>query len=198
LSFCRRRRVPVCKPSARDFIAQAQNQKRPSPERLERWKEAIRWFFRTAPREGSAERRLDPPPGPGAEAPIASGEDGRERLRRRLRVRHYSYRTEQTYHEGAERFSRFCQPRAVSEAGEADLKRYLEHLAVRGNVSASTQRQALNALVFLVREGFGKELGDFSDYPRGRARCGCRRAWSGSTPPREPNGRGNGCGPAGS
>jgi len=171
LSFCKRSRVAVCRQSARDFIAQVQLQRQPTPERLELWKEAIRWFFRTAPRAGGAWQgvRADALPRPGG--PGEAAEDWRQRLRRLLRVRHYSYRTEQTYGEWAERFARFCAPRAVTEAGEPELKRYLDQLAVRGGVSASTQRQALNALVFLVREVLGRGLGDFSDYTRARARA---------------------------
>ncbi len=105
LSFCRRSRVAVCKQSARDFVVQVEREKRPTPGQLECWKEAIRWFFRAAPRPGTpatqAEPRAEEAAG-GMDAgrgPVAvgAGEGWEERLRRVLRVRHYSYRTEQTY-----------------------------------------------------------------------------------------------------
>jgi len=169
LGYCKRNHAPVCKQSAREFIAQAQERKQPAAERLESWKEAIRWFFRAAPRPEPPRGDSEPALAPSATEREPEA-DWRERLQRLLRVRHYSYRTEQTYTEWAERFARFCAPRGVTEAGEAELKGYLDHLAVRGAVSASTQRQALNALVFLAREVLGRELGDFSDYTRARAR----------------------------
>ena len=50
------------------------------------------------------------------------------------------------------------------------MKEYLNHLAACRQVSASSQRQALNALVFLYREAYQREPGDFSDYTRARIR----------------------------
>ncbi len=105
LSFCRRSRVAVCKQSARDFVVQVEREKRPTPGQLECWKEAIRWFFRAAPRPGTPATQAEPraeAAGGGRDAgrgPVAigAGEGWEERLRRVLRVRHYSYRTEQTY-----------------------------------------------------------------------------------------------------
>ena len=188
LSFCRRSRVAVCRQSARDFIAQVQQHKRPDPARLEQWKEALRWFWRAAraqergpksgergPGSGDSEAAAAANAAEGAAAPRAAGpsaEGWEARLRRLLRIRHYSYRTEQTYVEWAQRWARFHRGRPVEELGEAELKGYLDHLAVAGQVSASTQRQALNALVFLLREVLGQSLGDFSDYTRARARAG--------------------------
>jgi len=185
LSFCRRSRVAVCRQSARDFIAQVEQQKRPGPVQLERWKEAIRWFWRAARlqdrtlnaagRGSGLEARVGVSRADGSAAPRvagASAEGWEARLRRLLRVRHYSYRTEQTYVEWAQRWARFHRGRPVEALGETELRRYLDHLAVAAGVSASTQRQALNALVFLLREVLGQTLGDFSDYTRARAKAG--------------------------
>lgn len=78
-----------------------------------------------------------------------------ERLRQRLRTRHYSYRTEQSYADWARRFLAYLverqgtpHPRVDSEA----LRDFLTHLAVRQRASASTQNQAMSALLFLCRE----------------------------------------------
>ena len=53
---------------------------------------------------------------------------------------------------------------------EQDIAAFLDALSLDQRLSASSQRQALNALVFLYREAFARELGDFSEYRRARAR----------------------------
>jgi integron integrase len=61
---------------------------------------------------------------------------------------------------------RFHQGRLPEDLDESAIKAFLDHLVVHQRVSAGTQRQALNALVFLFRDVLGRELGDFSDYER--------------------------------
>jgi hypothetical protein len=73
-------------------------------------------------------------------------------LRETLRVRHYSLRTEQQYVNWVRRFLRFHHHRHPREMGAAEVSGFLTHLAVDGQVSASTQNQALSALLFLYRE----------------------------------------------
>lgn len=65
-----------------------------------------------------------------------------------LRVRHYSPRTEQAYISWVRRFVRFNDNRHPAELGRIEVERYLAHLATTGGVSASTQSQALAALLF--------------------------------------------------
>lgn len=78
-----------------------------------------------------------------------------------LRYHHYAYRTEQTYCTWIVRFLQFYgMKRHPKDMGAEEVERYLSHLATNGNVAASTQRQALNALVFLYRDVLDKELGD--------------------------------------
>lgn len=72
-----------------------------------------------------------------------------ERLRNEIRVRHYSIRTEHTYVDWVVRYVRFHNVRHPAEMGAAEISSYLTHLAVDGNVAASTQNQALCSLVFL-------------------------------------------------
>ena len=60
--------------------------------------------------------------------------------------------------------------RSLASRGPEDIKTFLDALALDQRLSASSQRQALNAVVFLLREVFGRELGDFSDYRRARLR----------------------------
>jgi integron integrase len=82
--------------------------------------------------------------------------DGKPRLldqmRDQIRLRHYSIRTERVYCEWVRRFIRFHQYRHPAEMAAAEIEAFLSDLAVRGNVSASTQNQALAALLFLYKK----------------------------------------------
>ncbi len=73
------------------------------------------------------------------------------RMREALRSRHYSRRTEQTYCSWVKRFIFFHNVRHPAEMGEPEINAFLTYLAVKGKVSASTQNQALSALLFLYR-----------------------------------------------
>ena len=83
---------------------------------------------------------------------------------RSLRCLHYSYRTEEAYVDWARRFLSFARAERVEQLDADRVRAFLERLAVVGKVSASTQNQALNALVFFFREGLGKELGQLGEF----------------------------------
>ncbi|HJZ90661.1 MAG TPA: phage integrase N-terminal SAM-like domain-containing protein [Gemmataceae bacterium] len=74
------------------------------------------------------------------------------RLRHACRVRHFSIRTEDAYHDWCRRFILFHGKRHPQEMGAAEINQFLTHLAVDGHVSASTQNQAFSALLFLYRD----------------------------------------------
>ncbi len=74
-----------------------------------------------------------------------------DRLRDACRVRHYSIRTEEAYHDWCKRFILFHDKRHPLEMGAAEINQFLTHLAVIGHVSASTQNQAFAAILFLYR-----------------------------------------------
>ena len=82
-----------------------------------------------------------------------------DRVRERLRVKHYSIRTEEQYVCWIRRFVIFHDRRHPRDLGGAEVEAFLSHLAVAGNVSASTQNQAKAALFFLYREVLGADLG---------------------------------------
>ncbi len=82
-----------------------------------------------------------------------------DRMRDVMRLKHYSFRTEQTYCDWVERFIRFHRLRHPSELGEAEVSEFLTHLAREGNVAASTQNQALSALLFLYKQVLKLEIG---------------------------------------
>jgi integron integrase len=75
-----------------------------------------------------------------------------------LRTRHYSYRTEQSYIDWVRRYILFHQKRHPATLGAEEIRAFLTHLATDRNVAASTQNQALSAVLFLYREVLHKEL----------------------------------------
>lgn len=89
-------------------------------------------------------------------------------LRTAMKSRHYSRRTEQAYGHWVSRFLHFHQGRPPAEMAEADINRFLTHLAVTKKVSASTQNQALAALLFLYRQVIGRDVGDLGEVIRAR------------------------------
>ncbi len=89
-----------------------------------------------------------------------------DQVRERIRTRHLSYRTEQTYLAWILRFIRFHGIRHPKDMSTADVEAFLTHLAVDRNVSASTQNQALNALLFLYREVLGQPFGQLDSVTR--------------------------------
>ena len=88
-----------------------------------------------------------------------------------LRLRHYSPRTEACYIHWARHFILFHGKRHPRDMGAAEVAQFLTHLAVNGRVSASTQNQALNALVFLYTQVLEIDLGKLDAV---RARRGTR------------------------
>ena len=81
-----------------------------------------------------------------------------DRVRRAIRLRHYSPRTETCYVDWAERFIRFHGLRHPNTMGAAEIEMFLTDLAVNRHVSASTQNQSFNALLFLYQQVLGIEL----------------------------------------
>ena len=74
-----------------------------------------------------------------------------EQVRDTLRIKHYSYRTEQTYIEWIRRFILFHNKRHPKDMAEPEVEAFLTHLAIQRHVAASTQNQALCAILFLYR-----------------------------------------------
>jgi integron integrase len=101
------------------------------------------------------------------------GPEWEQQLIRELRSRHYQWRTEQVYRMWAERFARWLAARRngadILTAAETDLRDFLSDLATRQRVSVATQRQALNALVFLMREALRRPLADFGQFVPARS-----------------------------
>lgn len=91
-----------------------------------------------------------------------------ERVREQTRVRHYSLRTEKTYIEWIRRYILYHGKRHLSEMGEVEVTAFLTWLATDRKVAASTQNQALAALLFLYKAVLGVELDWMDDIVRAR------------------------------
>ncbi len=188
LTYCKRARQRATVASARLFMAEVAARRRLSRSQLEVWKAALNWFFKTAPSGGApanapsgealaAKSQADPVAKPCAKAkepPLAASDQGgpewERELIRVLRERHYEWRTEQAYRMWARRFAAWLASQGVTvpTAGELELRGFLSELAVQQRVAVATQKQALNAVVFLMREALGKSLADFGLFDKAR------------------------------
>ena len=91
-----------------------------------------------------------------------------DRVRDAIRLRHYSIRTEQAYTDWINRFILFHGKRHPAEMAEVEVRQFLSHLARAGNVAASTQNQALSALLFLYKEVLKQEIGWLGEVERAK------------------------------
>ena len=94
-----------------------------------------------------------------------------QETKRLIRLKHYSYSTERTYLQWIKRFLEYSGKRRkkqLSEADASDFKNFLSHLALKQRVSASTQNQAFNAILFFFRYVLGKEVGNLADTVRAK------------------------------
>jgi hypothetical protein len=94
-----------------------------------------------------------------------------EKTRSAMRHENKSPRTEETYLEWLRRFFRFVEGKGPDALGDQDIVRFLSHLAVQRNLSVSSQKQALNALVYFYRFGLEKKPDDI----RGAVKAKYRR-----------------------
>src|SRR6202048_3528235 len=89
-----------------------------------------------------------------------------ERVRTAVCMKHYSRRTEQAYVHWIRRFIVFHHKKHPSTMGASEIGAFLSWLAVQRRVSASTQNQALSAVLFLYRDVLGMEVGAIGQVPR--------------------------------
>lgn len=193
LVFCKRSRQRATVESARMFMVQVEARRRLGVSQMATWKAGLNWFFKNSKQQtnhaltrpaatlaqpmGEGLMRRGEPAKPCArekEPPLAAtdlgGPEWERKLIRELRTRHYQWRTEQAYRMWARRFAEWLEGRGqgVPAAGEIELRDFLSDLATHQRAAVATQRQALNAVVFLVREALGKPLADFGDFAKAR------------------------------
>ncbi|MBL9209855.1 MAG: integron integrase [Opitutaceae bacterium] len=164
--YCRNQRAPATVALARHYLAAEAPQSSTA-------REALRWLFRSAARGvedvaagvgAVASAAPAPPavPAPRQVPPRASddlgGADWERDLIAALRRKGFLWRTEQTYRAWAGKFAAYLHPRTPYAAGALEVSGFLTEIAVRQRASPSTQRQALNALVFLQQEALGRRL----------------------------------------
>jgi integron integrase len=89
-------------------------------------------------------------------------------VRNTIRLKHYSIRTERAYIDWIRRFILFHHKRHPASMGAPEISAFLAHLAVEGKVAASTQTQALSAIVFLYREVLKRDVGSLGEVARAK------------------------------
>ena len=187
LGWCRKCAVGCSIDSARAFVKWSQKEKGADDLQVERWKEAIQWFFlegkkqilSAANRDDVAKkresRRQFAPKGQ-----VGRSENGEERLVAfsaeegqildLMRRRGMALRTERSYIRWYRDFLRQSGLSSGAQINASALKSYLSYLAMERATASSTQKVALNALVFVAREVFELELGDIGDFCRAKNR----------------------------
>jgi integron integrase len=111
------------------------------------------------PRHRTARWRSDVPP---PAAHDVGGADWERDLIAAVRARGFLWRTEETYRAWAARFAQFLRPRSPYAATADDVAAFLSMLATQQRAMPSTQKQALNALVFLMQEALHRQLGEIA------------------------------------
>jgi site-specific recombinase XerD len=96
--------------------------------------------------------------------PVATNEEGKqwshivEKMIKVMRLKHLSLNTEKTYTTWSRQFQQFVNGKAPNDLSTDDIRNFLSYLAVERKIAASTQNQALNAVLFLFRHGLEKEV----------------------------------------
>lgn len=91
-----------------------------------------------------------------------------DQVRDKIRVKHYSIRTEKSYSDWIKRFILFHGKKHPSLLGMDEVNQFLTHLAAQRDVAAATQNQALSAILFLYKEVLNQEMGWLEGYERAK------------------------------
>ncbi len=168
-SYCRRERGVACVATCRAYLEHLDEK---MPKASEYARPALRWFVKEARLHGQIGQPIRRETGShsaGVPPPLAATDLGKEPWEQALvatiRKKHLLWRSEQTYRGWARRFAEFIAPKTPYAAGANEIGAFLENLAVVQRCRPSTQKQALNALVFLVQEALRQEVGEI-DFKR--------------------------------
>lgn len=150
------------------FLNQLKSQKKTADWQIQQAEEALRLYFHHFLDSKTAVLSPDSPQKGALDVSRVLSN-----MRQALRIKHYSYRTERSYLEWAERlidYTSKVKKKDVRATGldSGDVKDFLSYLALTKKVSSSTQNQAFNALLFLFRDVLKKELGDMSKTVRAK------------------------------
>ncbi len=196
LSWCRREATGCSVESARAFIAWAEAEKGPSEWVLERWREAIRWFFVSAKAQsepvadgsdsgaaGSAGESHRGSIDPLSEASpkwqslndteaerVEAGNEDERRILSVMRRRGMALKTERSYLRHYRDFVKRGGLKGGAGIRASEVKAYLDYLAMERAVASSTQKGALNALVFIAEQVFESAVGEIGDFVKAKNR----------------------------
>lgn len=160
LSYCKKSHAPASVAIFRSYLEQASQHR-----------QALRWFFKAAKAAGSEEGKVQDRSGHALVSPQSHGKlpplgaldlggaDWERDLIKAIREAGLLWRTEETYRGWARRFVRFIEPRSPYAASKEEVGAFLSMLAVEKRVAPSTQKQALNAIVFLMQKALHQDLG---------------------------------------
>ncbi len=100
--------------------------------------------------------------------PFIEEKEALQKMRELLRLRNYSYSTEQSYLMWCRRYYAYASAHSLGTSDPETVKSFLSHLALRQKVAAATQNQAFNALLFLFRSVLEKDLGNLQNTVRAK------------------------------
>ena len=186
LGWCRKCAVGCSVDSARAFVTWAQKEKEADDWLVEQWKRAVQWYFvegkkqRKSTDSSAVVKVLPQKRTSGFELNHSSDEEKEERLIAfsadeaqildLMRRRGMALRTERSYIRWYRDFLRQNNLSSGTQITASNLKSYLSYLAMDRAVASSTQKIALNALVFVAREVFKIEIGEIGDFCRAKNR----------------------------
>lgn len=189
LSWCAGQGVGCSNQSAHNFVAWAEVEKNASEWAVGRWKEALRWFFvagraqvdgygreqgQEFSADGASERIVRDEAGDTrdaqAEVRMDPQTDDEVKILAYMRRTGKALRTERSYIAHYRDFVRRSGLADGSLMSGAMVKDYLNYLAMERKVASSTQKVALNALVYIARDVFEMDLGDIGDFVRAQNR----------------------------
>ncbi len=154
-AHCRPRQAVPSVSAVRNYLAR-------EPRGATLARDALRWLWRSGRNRRGVGHGTPPP----ARTDLG-GADWERDLIKASRGRGFPWRTETTDREWAAKFAAFVKPRSPYAADGTDVVAFLTALAVEKRASPSTQKQALNALVFFLKEGLHREPGPI-DFRRAR------------------------------
>jgi integron integrase len=173
LDFCHKYHLdPVSKENLPSFISKLQEKKQGIPLQKQAHA-AIRLYYSF----GSPAPTLKPVPQKASPVPSEDKKSKTknadwtavfEKLNDEIKIRHYSPRTLKTYSGWTRKFQTFVKSKDQHLLSTDDVKKYLTYLAVERKVSASSQNQAFNALLFLFKHVLHIDFGEMKDIPRAK------------------------------
>jgi integron integrase len=165
LRWCKSNRSSASVAAGRQFLQHSVNSRLPLQA-------ALRWLFTAAAKADKVHRQPFAPATQRTIPPQGSSDlgsaDWERALIRSIRESGLLWRTEETYRGWCKRFARFVYPLTPPLAGSVEIRSFLSHLATSCRVSRSTQRQALNSIIFLFKHALKKDPGDCSGFIEGQ------------------------------